>query len=257
MRILEIADLHNGSAVSPAHPKSEANDDGNVVGLSPVQEKTLNPVWKELCKQKPYDLVVVNGDATEGQNKKDNIGGVWCSSIDLQAKNAALLLSEIPLTEKGKFVLIGGTPYHVGSNISADQKVATYLASEHKINAKYMGLEFLLRYGDNKIHHCHWSSGGFYEGTFLNREIIWSYIYKHDITGLVRAHLHHYHEDSDGSRFGLLLPGWKVADNYVKTKGFRFGRGQIGWVDLDLTETDCTYTPHLFTFKDKFKEVRL
>jgi len=251
-RVCVISDIHSGSGVSPADKECRVNYDGNVIGLNPVQRR-INRVWAEMCASEPYDAVVVCGDLCEGGNWKSQGAGLWTNSMDLQAEGAARLISRIPLKPGGVCHFIGGTPYHIGDNPGADQLVAQKLNAMGGI-AKYHGIEFILNIDGQRIHFSHWSSGGFYEGTFLNREIVWSYIYKHNINGLMRAHLHHYHLDSDGHRFAVLLPGWKIADDYVKRKGFRYGRGQIGWVDLYVGHGKVDIQPHLYSVADKMPE---
>ena len=254
-RALFISDIHAGSNYSVAAPKSRTDYEGGTHGMNPIQKNILWPRWKEMCSSEPYDFVVVNGDLVDGINRKSGGLGVWTSIMDLQAEGAARLLNMIPLKKGGIIYIVGGTPYHVQDNPGVDQLVS-HKINEMGGNAKYVGVEFILKCEGQKIHITHPCGGGFYYGAMLNREIVYSYLYEHTFTGMVRGHRHHFHFDSDGHRFAMMLPAWKCRDDYTAKFGLKY-QSQIGWVDMTFDNGAWDYTPHLFSLKNEIKEVKI
>lgn len=262
MDILLVADIHSGSTVSPVHPKAKL-ESGMSVGPNNFQKRVLRPFWREMCKV-PVDRVVTLGDMTDGRNRKDEGCGIWTSDLTLQTLNAALLLRELNIRpdEEGykRIDAIGGSGYHIGSNPSTDQLVCSKInelndRSSDKFDVKYHGMEFILSAEKCKVHFSHKMSTGFYQGTALNRELMYSYLYQYDIDGMIRAHIHHYHLDSDGRRFAVSLPGWKGRDKYLKSFGLKY-LSQIGWVVLRLKDGDWSVHPTLKSLKNIIKTVK-
>lgn len=263
MDILLISDLHSGSTVSPLHPKTKLEDEMSV-GMNPFQKKVLRPFWREMCRI-PVDRVVMCGDMVDGKNKKDGGCGIWTADINLQVENAALLIRELNIIpdEDGirQIDAIGGTGYHVGDNPGYDQMVCERINKKNdrtdiKFNAHYHGLEFIAEIEKCKIHFSHKMSTGFYQGTALNRELMYSYLYEYDIDGMVRGHIHQYHLDTDGDRFAVSLPGWKGRDRYLQMWGLKM-LAQVGWVILRIEDDHWSLHPTKKSLKNSIKTVKL
>lgn len=263
MDILMISDLHSGSTVSPLHPKTKL--DGQMsVGPNPFQKRVLRPYWLEMCKI-PVDMAVFCGDMVDGKNPGDEGCGIWTSDMKLQTLNAALLCRELNIrpNEEGyrQIYAIGGSDYHIGKNPSADQTVCEKInelndRTDLKFDAKYQGMEFIMEAEKCKIHFSHKMSTGFYQGTALNRELLYSYLYQYDIDGMVRGHIHQYHLDTDGDRFAVSLPGWKGRDKYQINYGLKM-LAQIGWAILTLEDGHWSVEPSKKALKGVIKRVKI
>jgi hypothetical protein len=256
LKALKLADLHSGSIYSPAVPKARTDYSGGTIGLNPLQSKILLPKWRQMCQEGPYDFVVVNGDLVDGLNAKSKGAGLWTYQLDLQAENAARLLDMIVVQPNAPIYIIGGTGYHVGENPGIDQLVAEKLGALGK-NAKYCGLERIIQIGKQKFHYSHWASDALYDGTALSKEVDLSVKNEIDVTGMFRAHRHHYGIYSNGFRFCCMLPAWKGRDDYVQVKGMRYAKTEIGWATMLVDEHTWDVKPTLWKLENTMPTIKI
>ena len=255
-RICLVSDLHCGSDVAVAFPDTITCEEPlSTLKLNQVQRYFYDK-WKVLETQEPYDAVFALGDLVDGTNRKEMGEGAWTTNLKLQALCAARGLMRIPLKKGGVIGVIGGSGYHGGCNPSMDNLVVEII-NRLKGNAEWWGLDRIMQVEDCRFHLCHQISAGFYKGTSLNRELIYSYIYEKDVDGIIRGHLHSYHMDEVGGRFAMILPGWKARDSYLRKQGLRWGHTAVGWVDLLVDGAEWQRVKHIWELKNNIPEGRI
>jgi hypothetical protein len=257
-RILLIGDLHSGAQTSVCRDQAVFGEEKEFTHIANLlQSKYINPHWETLKERPKFDHIALLGDQVDGANRKERGAGVWSVDSDVQVEESANLVLELPATKQCVISVISGSGYHRDTNPNNDKRVVNMLNElGGKGTAKFCGEQFNLKIEDCRINLCHEVSGTFYHGTALNKEIMFSYLYKWDYTGMVRAHRHHFHFDWDGSRFALMVPGWKVRDAYALKFGNRF-KSQIGWVEMTIDGDKWDIKPFLKTVHHDIQDLKV
>ena len=267
--IVVIADIHDGNinaVCTPSaaryirHPRKRA------------LQKKLYEAWKYCQTQltKPdIDLLIVNGDAIDGDNRKDLGSEVWTTSMIEQINDVVELISDysyqnvIVTTGSGYHVKRGADPYEeiLAEKLARNEKdgeLGRYL--RHDILPKYFTQvqkntrvdNVLYRYTDYKwrfkalnevfsiTHHVSHSKVEFYRSTPLAREMVTSELdaskYSPDErpTILIRSHTHYYCMLDFSASTGIITPAWKFADEYLHRGGIGGTLPSIGIIEILL-----------------------
>ena len=235
--------------------------------------KNLMKAWKYCASKvsKPeIDLLVINGDAIDGDNRKDLGTEVWTTSMNEQINDTVELI-----TSHYKFknvIVTTGSGYHVtrgsdhveeqlGEKLAAyetDGTIGRYLRhqilpkSKKKVdgNTRYQGVHYLFtdykwkfKAGNEVIsltHHISHSKVEFYRSTPLAREMVTTeldsgkYAPDERPTILIRSHTHYYCMLEFSTSVGIITPAWKFPDEFLHKGGIGGTAPTIGIVEIIL-----------------------
>ena len=248
-RILIVSDLHAGSSAG-LMPERIVDRDGVLHTPSPGQ-KYLLKLWKELLhKVGSVDIMVINGDACDGTNRRGSGIGEWTSDIHLQAKTAAELCK---MFDAGKYLITQGSPYHVAENPCADALTADALGGE-------FAPEFALKLKDEgvRLHFSHKigvsTSSWQYRTTPIARELVSALLNEKEygkFHGIIRSHAHYYCGVEFGSHFGIITPCWQLRTPFMVAGGLAM-LPKIGAIVLDIDKGDVAKERYLWSIKREY-----
>ena len=119
--------MHCGHRFGLAHPEDCVND---------FQRKAWNFIEDGLKKYAPFDLVFCNGDAIDGNAKRN--GGIELITTDRleQCDMAKKILRKIAYIGKNvpEYYFTRGTPYHTGNEEDFENVIAESFSTEGKQN---------------------------------------------------------------------------------------------------------------------------
>jgi len=122
-RVLVISDMHCG----------------NYVGLTPTgfnsfqedrkayQIKCWEIYLKQLKKIKPIDILIVNGDCTDGKQVRRGSADLITADIDIQVDMASICIEKVGAK---KIFMTYGTPYHTGADMDYENAVAANVGAQ-------------------------------------------------------------------------------------------------------------------------------
>jgi hypothetical protein len=268
--IVVIADIHDGNINAVCTPLAAKY-------IKHKRKRTLQQklyeawVWCSQQLTKPeIDLLIINGDAIDGDNRKDLGSEVWTTSMIEQINDCAKLITDhykfknvIVTTGSGYHVKRGADPYE---EILADKlekhetdgELGRYLRGQvlpkyhsHKEGTTRVQGE-LYRYTDYKwrfkalnevfsvTHHVSHSKVEFYRSTPLAREMVTAELdaskYSPDErpTILIRSHTHYYCMLDFSGSTGIITPAWKFPDEYLHRGGIGGTLPSIGIMEIQL-----------------------
>jgi predicted MPP superfamily phosphohydrolase len=243
-RVLVISDLHSGHDLGLTHP-SDDFDDGTAHYLV---RRTIWEWYKPLVKRLKPHIVIVNGDAIDGDGKKS--GGTEQITTDRlkQCKMAVKALKVIP--GKPKFFMSYGTGYHTGDDedfedIIADKVDAVKIGAEDTVDVNGLLINYRHHIGRSGIPHG--------RHTAVAKEKLWNTLWaergeyvKADI--ILRSHVHYL------AYCGA--PGWfAMTTGALQGYGSKYGARRVtGTVDVAMTHFDIwskerwTWENHILRF---------
>jgi hypothetical protein len=217
-------------------------------------QKRLFRLWKEVVhKVGSVDIMVINGDAVDGPNKRGMGIGAWTTDLGLQAQTAADLCK---MFEVKKYIVTQGSGYHVAENLSADAHVAQLLGAD-------FGTEIALNLKEEKIrlHFSHQigvsQASWQYRTTPIARELVSALLNEKEygkFHGVIRSHAHYYCGVEFGSHFGLITPCWQLRTPYMTAKGLAL-LPKLGAIVLDVDKGDVAKERYLYPCGRIMKEV--
>jgi len=218
-RILFMSDLHCGHVAGLCPPRWQ------IKGGSPHRDKirdSQREAWQWYSRQVtrcgPYDVVVVNGDAIDGQGTRS--GGTELITTDRNEQIAMAVFAIRRAITKGRtrVVMTYGTGYHVGNEEDFELGIANIL------DAKIGSHEWLDCGGiiiDLK-HHIGGSSIPHGRQTAISRDALWNRLWadraqqpRADV--LIRSHVHYYMQGDDDDL------GWRAITPALQTCGSKYG----------------------------------
>lgn len=231
-----LNDFHSGSVVSLRHPDSQNTNTDSILSLNKYQEglwdfwkKEIVPKWKNL------DCLILNGDLCELMMPRTRMTETWTPDPLDQVDNVCRLINMI----KPKITyIVRGTPYHVQDGaLHVEELVGKSLVEQGITNCvKYRNryaLESRLinlapKKSEPKVFHVthHMSSTAVwqYRGTAPSKSIatlmlnesrfIDRKIWKR-ISGIIRAHVHHYWYEESANRMMLVVPAWQLQTPFM------------------------------------------
>ena len=251
-RILIVSDLHLGSNAG-LMPREVTDFDGER-HIANKGQRRLFDLWSQLVKKVgAVDIMVINGDACDGPNKKGSGIGCWTTDIRLQAKTAAELCK---MFDAKKFLVTQGSGYHVAENPSADAMTADELKAE-------FGTELALNLKEEKIrlHFSHQigvsQASWQYRTTPIARELVSALLNEKEygkFHGVIRSHAHYYCGVEFGSHFGIITPCWQLRTPYMVAKGLAL-LPKLGAIVLDVDKGDVAKERYLWNVENPVREV--
>jgi len=240
-RVVVISDMHCGHRLGLTPPTAHRDVNGRI-------RKLQDALWDWYSDQAAglgkVDLLVVNGDAIDGNAKRN--GGVELFTTDrhLQADAAVACVEEFNAT---RVVVISGTPYHSGDCEEFERHLATRLGAEFagRREVRVEGVVFNFRHhiGSSALHHG--------RATAVLRSQLNDILDKSVGRGgqiadvIVRSHAHYYVHVENGVGHAFVTPALQINSNYGVTRCE--GLTDLGFLSFDVGgRDDWSYRHHRF-----------
>lgn len=228
---------------------------GNLLGLTPPgwlcaeSPPTQAPMWAWYLEQVkaigPVDVLVVNGDAVDGEGKKETLGHLT-TDIDKQVDIAAACLE--PIKAKRTFLTFG-TGFHVVGASNYERRLAERLGAPIADTTllETEGMRFNFRHVAGR------SDIPYGQGTQLYKEVVrdmlQSVIEEYPCADVVvRSHVHYYLRIERSTRNAVSLPCFQVPES-VFARGLRTMYYDIGLVLFTVDKGRVTVEPRLMPLK--------
>lgn len=219
--LVALGDIHAGSRAAVCIPDQQLAGGGSF--RYSAAQRALYEAWCGLAKEwSEPDLLVCNGDAIEGQARKESGVPCWSTDLDDQIECAASLLK---LYKARKYYMVDGTGYHV----DAGGKSLEHHIGE-RIRAEKIGIagarsddELFLKIDGVTFHFAHHISigTGWYKTTPLARELVFALLNesdKHRVDIVCRSHVHYFCGVEFTRQRGYILPCWQTQTRYMRKK---------------------------------------
>lgn len=249
-RLLVLSDLHCGHLAGLAPPRWQIKP-GSETNLTKrekfaaVQEDAWRWYANAIRKHGPYDVVVVNGDAIDGQGTRSGGTELLTADREEQADMATYCIRRALSPKTKHVVMTYGTAYHTGDAEDWENKIAANLSA--KIGShEWIDVEGVIF--DLK-HHLGGSGVPHGRATALSREALWAALWAETDMApnsdvLIRSHVH-YHAGS----FDLAMkPNLRMTTPALQAFGSKYGsRRCSGIVNLGFLVFECQ--KKTFTFE--------
>ena len=258
-RTVVLADLHTGSTGALWAPEQLLGGGGSYI-LNKTQQ-FLSDCWKDTTRRirrlQP-DVLVVNGDALQGQSIRD--GQLVTNRCDIQRRSAYKLLK--PIRERARqFFMFRGTPWHEGKASENTSDLAEMLGAEvSPATGEYLFWEAYIQLpgGDEPVmhitHHIGATKVSWYEATVPLRDTLmllseltrWYKKEAPNVRITVRAHRHRC--------IGVFIapdmqawtvPSWQVKTAYAHQKSI-VTLPHIGYILIEWDGKDIVVKPKMY-----------
>jgi hypothetical protein len=230
--VLVIADLHCGHRTGLTPPEWWMNRGINKF-YDKIHdfEKTLWEWFKgEVDKLKPFDAVIVNGDAIDGKGERSGGTEQITTDRNQQVQMAKTILEQI---DAKKIFIINGTPYHVGKEddfeaILAEEVKATY--SNHEfIECEKVIFDVRHKISSSTVPYGRW--------TAPQKAALWNKLnagrgIQPEADVILRSHVHYYTFSEDRHKTVITTPALQGWSKYGS-------RECEGTNDIGLLVFDC------------------
>lgn len=250
-RILLTGDWHCGHRFGLLPPSLSG-----LYGTSAVRTKGWNFFEEGLRKWKPFDIVMVNGDAVDGPGTRN--GGVEALTTNMEEQtDIAIKVGRRIATLNGvepRFIFTRGTGYHTGEREDWENQVADAFADYDGVTRKrrdYIGDIMNVKVEDlqfNLRHHIGSSGLPHTRGGPIAKEMVWHALNelwdklpKADI--FVRSHVHYFMKVEMIDRMGLTLPALQLYSSFGAKRCT--GHVDYGFVVVDVDGVNTTWHKHI------------
>ena len=246
-----LNDFHSGSLVSLLHEDTTNTNGGTNVSMNKYQEG-LWEFWKTeiVPKWKNLDCLILNGDLCELMMPRNRMTETWSSDPLDQVANVLRLIDMI---KPKKTYITRGTPYHVQDGaLHVEELVGKYLNDgwdgkdededySFKIDKVTNCVKYRNRYAVEArlinlagpkaparvfhvTHHIGSTSAWQYRGTAPSKSMATLMLNESHfidrkkygrITGIIRAHVHHYWYEESVNRIMLINPAWQLQTPFM------------------------------------------
>ena len=201
-RVVILSDLHCGHRVGLTPPSfqwpigSEVSHEWNKFGK--IQRECWEWFKREIKAMQPIDIAIVNGDTIDGRGERS--GGTELITGD-RGRQVEIAVDCLKIINPGRFVIVRGTPYHVGEQESWEDQVSSQLseAFDCKIgDHEWVAVEFGKETAMFDVKHYVGSSQVPYSrGTAVKRDEMWNLLwaeakYQPRSNWIIRSHVHYY-----------------------------------------------------------------
>jgi hypothetical protein len=208
IRVLILSDLHVGSPVGLCLPEVTDND----YQMTYVSNSVQNFLWDKwnVMRQKigHVDILMLNGDLVEGENRKENGTGVISTNISAQAFISATLVKMIDADE---IYVTNGSKYHTGQT-SGDQIVCQMVDGTWLGDHQFIQLEDLVLHLRHKISY---SSVPYSRCTGQRKEAMIMKSQGTNVDIYIRSHTHRFNFSGDSNDITINTPCWKGLDHFM------------------------------------------
>lgn len=245
-RVVVIADLHCGHAVGLTPPAWQWPIDGETTDHKAKFGKVQREVWnwyaETIGKLQPVDILVVNGDAVDGNRARaaEMLTTDRNDQVDMACKC-------INGPNAGKILMIYGTGYHTGKEEDWERNIADSVKADHIGGHEWLDVNGLIMDFKHKIAGSTIPHGRM---TAIARTQLWNTVWnseherqpKADV--LVRSHVHYHNFCGGPSWLGMTTP---ALQGYGSSYGVRECEGvvDIGLVSFDvISKKEFTWVAH-------------
>ena len=252
-RLIVISDLHCGHRVGLTPPQWQTKPDDDVpdkTKWATIQRETWNWYVRKMKDLNP-DILIVNGDAIDGDGPKSKGTELIVASRDEQATMAAECIRVVNAKE---IRMTRGTAYHTGAAEDWENLVAEKVGAkiEDKIVLDVNGLIF------DFAHHVTGGGSPMGRGNGARRAALWDYIWrsfdKHEHPHvIVRSHLHFYDDSLSpiNNQRVFITPGLQGRGSKYGTRICQ-GVVQVGFLMFDVeSERSWRWTPYLMDMQSQ------
>lgn len=219
-KTVAIGDLHSGHRVGLTHPDFIARDNlGCPAGKwEAKQEELWRHYTRMIDKQKPIDILFVNGDGIEGLGKRS--GGTELLTPD-RNQQVEMAQAAIEYAEASIIIMTRGTPYHTGVDEDWEDTLARLVHAEKIGEQEWVDIDGVVF--DLK-HKPASATGTVHRGTPLTNEWLWNTIWTErkeqpNSDVILRSHCHHFFYSGDDTWLGVMMPA-------LQGLGTKFGARQ-------------------------------
>jgi hypothetical protein len=243
-RILVINDIHDGSihAICSENPIAE----GKRYRPNPSQKRLLNG-WKQcikMFKNNPPDIIIINGEPIDGNNKKGFSKELWSQELTDQVRDFKKLFDMIPQKKNTKIYLTRGSSYHIDiEGTPIEEFVGDYIGAETYNNLK-SNYHLQFRINGKLLSFAH--ETGYSKNLPARGNRLVSEYTTHAATVdskdrwdfSIRAHVHQIVERGIGSVWnGISCPCWKYSlGDYFERHGPNGTPADIGMTMIDVSD---------------------
>lgn len=244
VRILVINDIHDGSihAICSDDPIAEGKH------IKPNRsQRVLLKGWKKCCeelKDNPPDIIVINGEPIDGNNKKGFSKELWSQEAVDQVRDFVKLFNMIPQKKYTKTYLTRGSSYHVDiEGTPIEEFIGDYIGAETYQNLK-SNYHLQMRVNGKLISFAH-ETGYSKNLPARGNRLVAEYtthaatVDSKDRWNLsVRAHVHQIVERGIGTVWkGISCPAWKHSlGDYFERHGPHGTPSDIGMTVIEVDE---------------------
>ncbi len=217
-----LNDFHVGSAFGLWPEKFEGSCGAPKLN---VGQGYLLDNWMRIAKEIPdLDILIVNGDAIDGQAPKDEGRYIIEPDPQFQARAAVKLLEPWKKRVKkgGQVYCTEGTRYHEDVGSTWSEYIAKELGSVPVKDNRYSWDWLLLQAGWARVDIAHRQSMTIaYRSTMGERELNYSEMQNSPADLVIRAHSHYYFwlqmARDNRVQYYLSSPSWQLSSNYCRT----------------------------------------
>jgi len=198
-RILVLADFHCGhlAGLTPPRwqlrPKQDKGSPSKRAKFLRVQEEAWTWYSKAVAKFRPYDHIVLNGDAIDGRGERSGSTELITVDREEQRDMAIVCVQRAMGANRVPFTLTFGTAYHTGDQEDFEREIANCFGgksgSHEWLEAEGKVLDFRHHVGSSTVPHG--------RATPVLKEGLWNTLWalkeeapQADV--IVRSHVHHY-----------------------------------------------------------------
>jgi 3',5'-cyclic AMP phosphodiesterase CpdA len=255
-RVVVIADLHCGHKAGLTHP------DWNppYATYSPHYKlyRWRRESWEfyaeTMAELQPIDVLIANGDLTDGKGKKS--GGTELLTSD-RVEQSDMAIAAIKEAKAGKVFMTYGTPYHGGNSEDFEALVAKGVKAQKIGGHDWLnvnGVVFDYRHCISRSSIPH----GRY--TAIAREKLWSIMWaehgeypKSDI--LLRSHVHYFAYCGGYGWLGIITPALQGGTKYGKRQVSGTVDFGVIWFDIPEDGKDWSWHYKILKLKDARRRV--
>lgn len=210
-RVIVLSDTHCGHKTGLLTPDkyrrdSKEQQDKIAIELSETFRNMVEPL-------KPFDICIANGDLIDG---RENSTELREGDRNRQADIASDCLKQ---TEARKYVIIKGTPYHVGRNEKFEERIADNLHASSFGAHEYIDINGLIFDCKHKVGSSSIPHGPY---TPIAKERLWAVLWSDkgqpDSDIIIRSHTHKFNFCGDFDWLGLTTPGLQGTSEYGATE---------------------------------------
>jgi hypothetical protein len=232
-KLVIISDLHCGHLAGLTPPSWQLPYSGNYRDKWALNEReTWSFYASAIDKQKPIDILVVNGDCIDGKGPKS--GGTELITSD-RNEQCNMAVECINYCDAKDIIITRGTPFHTGCDEDWEDQIAKDVKAIKIGDQEWVekhGVVFDFR------HHVSGSSVPHSRGTAVAKEQLWNmYWSEREIQPkadfVIRSHIHRAVAVIDSDRFvSIVTPG-------LQGFGSKYGARRVsGTVDFGITWFD-------------------
>jgi hypothetical protein len=206
-RVIILSDLHCGHATGLTPPGQHK------VYSEEIDDKIMIDLWnrfeKKVNKYKPYNAAILNGDGIDG---RENGREVFLGDRNAQADLATICMQQ---TEADHYVVIKGTPYHVGKHEKFEERIADNLNADKFGGHEYVDINGRILDLKHKVGSSSVPYGIF---TPIAKEALYAKLWADkgwpDSDTIIRSHVHKYAFCGDFDFAAFTTPGLQGTSEF-------------------------------------------